>query len=86
MQGYPLSIGDTRTLPPGKILPNHLKELGYVTKLVGKWHLGYSYINATPTYRGFDSHFGHWTGFVSYYDYVHEGVVSNNYHKNHFRI
>lgn len=77
LQGYPLSIGDTRTLPAGKILPGHLKDLGYVTRLVGKWHLGYSSLNATPTHRGFDSHLGHWTGFTSYYDYIHEGLVSN---------
>ncbi|XP_026470682.1 arylsulfatase B-like [Ctenocephalides felis] len=75
LQGYPLSIGDTRTLPAGKILPGHLKDLGYVTRLVGKWHLGYSSLNATPTHRGFDSHLGHWTGFTSYYDYIHEGLM-----------
>lgn len=70
MQGAPLTGNDARALPPGKILPEYLKELGYTTHLVGKWHLGHRALNETPTYRGFDSHFGYWTGCTSYYDHV----------------
>ncbi|XP_077484661.1 arylsulfatase B-like isoform X1 [Amblyomma americanum] len=55
-----------------KILPEFLKDLGYETHMVGKWHLGYSSYNYTPTYRGFDSFFGFHTGPVDYYDEILE--------------
>ncbi|XP_076067131.1 arylsulfatase B-like [Oratosquilla oratoria] len=52
-----------------KILPEHLSPLGYVSHLVGKWHLGFFKKEYTPTYRGFQSHFGFWTGRIDYYDH-----------------
>lgn len=51
-----------------------MKKLGYKTHLVGKWHLGAGYRNATPTLRGFDTHFGYWNGYLGYYNYM----VSSN--------
>ncbi|XP_076368527.1 arylsulfatase B-like isoform X1 [Tachypleus tridentatus] len=59
------------------ILPTHLKKLGYSTQTVGKWHLGFFKKEYTPTYRGFDSHFGYWTGHEDYYD--HTAVEGNNW-------
>nr|CAD7423308.1 unnamed protein product [Timema monikensis] len=70
MQGYPLLGAEPRGLPPGKLLPEYLRELGYTNRAIGKWHLGFYKRELTPTYRGFDSHLGYWTGFVSYYDYI----------------
>ena len=70
MQGWPLGAAEPRTLPPGKILPQYLKELGYTTRIVGKWHLGHYAEKFTPTYRGFDSHLGFFNGFTSYYDHI----------------
>ncbi|XP_059482457.1 arylsulfatase B-like [Neocloeon triangulifer] len=55
-----------------KLLPEYLKELQYSTHLVGKWHLGHFKEEYTPTYRGFDSHFGFWTGHQDYYDHYAE--------------
>lgn len=40
---------------------------GYSTNIVGKWHLGYGSRNFTPTYNGFDYHYGYWGGFIDYY-------------------
>ncbi|XP_049956678.1 arylsulfatase J-like [Schistocerca serialis cubense] len=53
-----------------KILPQHLKRAGYATHAIGKWHLGFFKKEYTPTYRGFDSHFGYWNGFQDYYDHT----------------
>ncbi|XP_049516581.1 arylsulfatase J-like isoform X1 [Dermacentor silvarum] len=40
-------------------LAEQLKKLGYQTHALGKWHLGSSSIQYTPTRRGFDTFFGH---------------------------
>jgi arylsulfatase B/arylsulfatase I/J len=39
-------------------LPTLLKAAGYRTHAIGKWHLGYSNWEFTPTFRGFDSFYG----------------------------
>ncbi|ODN02400.1 Arylsulfatase J [Orchesella cincta] len=51
-----------------KLLPEYLKDIGYSTHLIGKWHLGHFKRKYTPTCRGFDSFYGHWTGHKDYYD------------------
>lgn len=53
-----------------------LQELDYETHLIGKWDLGYSRWNQTPTNRGFDSFLGYYNNYVSYYDYITTFPVS----------
>ncbi|EEB19395.1 arylsulfatase B precursor, putative [Pediculus humanus corporis] len=53
-----------------KLLPEYLRSLNYVTRHVGKWHLGSFKKDYTPEYRGFDSHYGYWTGHQDYYDHT----------------
>ncbi|XP_049513041.1 arylsulfatase B, partial [Dermacentor silvarum] len=52
-----------------QLLPQWLKRLGYSTHIVGKWHLGYSTIEYTPTCRGFDTFFGYYNGAAYYFNH-----------------
>lgn len=59
------------------LLPQYLKRNGYATHAIGKWHLGFFKKEYTPTYRGFDSHFGYWQGLQDYYKHtVHASVIN----------
>jgi arylsulfatase A-like enzyme len=43
--------------PDEKTIADYLKELGYATACVGKWHIG-DQVEFLPTRQGFDSYFG----------------------------
>lgn len=64
MAGQPFGLGLEE-----KLLPQYLKEIGYDTHAVGKWHLGFFKSDYTPTKRGFDSFFGYWLGAGDYWDH-----------------
>ncbi|XP_052787636.1 arylsulfatase I-like [Mya arenaria] len=51
-------------------LPQKLKQLNYTTHMVGKWHLGFCDWKYTPTYRGFDSFMGFYSGREDYYTHM----------------
>lgn len=57
-EGSSKKDGAPRALDIGqKIFPQRMKELGYATGIVGKWHLGASE-GYLPTQRGFDEFYG----------------------------
>ncbi|XP_071439193.1 arylsulfatase B-like [Hetaerina americana] len=61
-----------------RLLSQDLKSLGYATHIVGKWHLGFHRKEYTPTYRGFDSHYGFWSGYQDYYTHQAQGTYFFN--------
>ena len=63
----PLRHDDPRHLPPSDTsLPRLLKNAGYATGLIGKWHLGFE-AAAGPNRHGFDEFWGFRRGAVDYY-------------------
>jgi arylsulfatase A-like enzyme len=58
--------------PTGRSLPQLLKNTGYATALVGKWHLGWRG-EFSPTAHGFEYFFGFKSGFIDYYRHTPGG-------------
>ncbi|XP_070566389.1 arylsulfatase B-like [Ptychodera flava] len=50
-------------------LPQALKEVGYKTYIVGKWHLGFCNEDYLPNARGFDKFFGFYKGGFDFYNH-----------------
>lgn len=64
------SADGVRGLPAaGHSLPQLLKNNGYVTGLVGKWHLGYK-PEFSPAAHGFEYFFGFKSGYTDYYQHT----------------
>lgn len=56
-----------------ELLPEILKDEGYQTHMVGKWHLGSHERKYSPLARGFDSHCGSLGGSIDYF--YHNGQL-----------
>ncbi|XP_002024099.2 arylsulfatase B [Drosophila persimilis] len=87
MQHYVIVNNQPWGLPQQeKTMAEIFRENGYYTSLLGKWHLGMSQRNFTPTQRGFDHHLGYLGAYVDYYDQTYQ-QNGKNYARGHdFRL
>ena len=58
-----------------RTLPQALKEAGYDTAMVGKWHLGHGDRKYWPQNRGFEHFYGNLVGEVDYFKLERGGVI-----------
>lgn len=82
---YPMRYGlQTAVIPSAgrygldlaeRTLPQALREAGYRTVMVGKWHLGHAERAYWPESRGFDYHYGAVLGEIDYFGHDAHGHV-----------
>ncbi len=63
-----------------RTLAQALRDAGYRTAIVGKWHLGHHERAYLPTRRGFDSQYGHYNGAIDYFTHLRDGGL--DWHRN----
>ncbi len=57
------------------LLPQALRQVGYRTAIVGKWHLGHSDKKYWPNQRGFDYSYGPLIGEIDHFKHESHGVT-----------
>jgi arylsulfatase I/J len=57
------------------LLPQALKEAGYATAIVGKWHVGHYDVKYWPSERGFDQSYGPLIGEIDHFTHESHGVT-----------
>ena len=82
---YPFRYGLQTIVIPGPagyglatnewLLPQALKEAGYTTAIIGKWHLGHANMKYWPRQRGFDYQYGPMIGELDYFTHSDAGVL-----------
>jgi arylsulfatase A-like enzyme len=82
---YPFRYGLQTIVIPGPagygldtnewLLPQCLKDAGYATAIIGKWHLGHADMKYWPKQRGFDYQYGALIGELDYYTHSDAGVL-----------
>jgi len=58
-----------------RTLPEVLKDAGYHTTMIGKWHLGHADQKYWPRQRGFDYHYGAVLGEIDYFTHDAHNVL-----------
>ncbi|HZJ00380.1 MAG TPA: sulfatase-like hydrolase/transferase [Gemmatimonadaceae bacterium] len=80
---WPLGAADGDSirgvLPSATSLPRLLKNAGYATGLIGKWHLGWD-PQFSPIRHGFDEFWGFLSGYDDYYSHIGEYDRHDLYH------
>lgn len=82
---YPFRYGLQTIVIPGPagygldtsewLMPQCLKDAGYSTAIIGKWHLGHADLKYWPRQRGFDYQYGAMIGELDYYTHSDAGVL-----------
>jgi len=82
---YPFRYGLQTLVIPGPadygldttewLMPECLKDAGYTTAIIGKWHLGHADTKYWPRQRGFDYQYGAMIGELDYYTHSDAGVL-----------
>jgi arylsulfatase A-like enzyme len=82
---YPFRYGLQTIVIPGTagygldtseyLMPQTLKDAGYKTAIIGKWHLGHADTKYWPKQRGFDYAYGATIGELDYYTHGDAGVL-----------
>ena len=82
---YPFRYGLQTIVIPGPagygldtsewLMPQALKEAGYSTAIIGKWHLGHADQKYWPRQRGFDYQYGAMIGELDYYTHSDAGAI-----------
>ena len=76
LQSFVILPDQTYGLPTDeRLLPQVLKDAGYETAIIGKWHLGHADRKYWPRARGFDYQYGPLIGEIDYFDHKVHGVV-----------
>ena len=76
LQTLVIPSAQTYGLPTDEwLLPQALKDAGYNTALIGKWHLGHADPKFWPNQRGFDYHYGPLIGELDYFTHKQHGVI-----------
>jgi arylsulfatase A-like enzyme len=57
------------------LMPQCLQEAGYMTAIIGKWHLGHADKAYWPRQRGFDYQYGAMIGELDYFTHDEHGVL-----------
>ncbi|MCG3204577.1 MAG: Arylsulfatase [Elusimicrobia bacterium] len=57
------------------LMPQCLKQAGYQTAIIGKWHLGHADKKYWPKQRGFDYQYGAMIGELDYFTHSEQGVL-----------
>jgi arylsulfatase A-like enzyme len=82
---YPFRYGLQTIVIPGPagygldtsefLMPQCLKDAGYQTAIIGKWHLGHADTKYWPKQRGFDYQYGAMIGELDYFTHSDAGVL-----------
>ena len=80
---YPFHTSIVDWIPPGSpyglplnetTLAEKFNKAGYISRATGKWHLGFYKWEHTPTFRGFHSFKGFYSGGEDYFSHVSSGA------------
>lgn len=80
MELRPTATSKHGMLSDERTLAEALRETGYATWMVGKWHLGEWQHHHLPNQRGFDHHYGHYSALID--SFTHARGEVHDWHRN----